>query len=108
MITLKDSSIQSKISLLFQIERPYSISANDPGIMALVDYDLPEAERQLEIWMSNHPDDCMVEDKNPLTIRIYPTFFEDPDQKSQRTSFVERRKSRPSRFPCSHDAPPLK
>ena len=53
-----------------------------------------EAERQLEIWMSNHPDDCMVEDKNPLTIRIYPTFFEDPDQKSQRTSFVERRKRR--------------
>ena len=57
MITLKDSAVQSKISLLFQMERPYRITANDPGIMQLVDYDLSEAERQLEIWMSNHPKD---------------------------------------------------
>ena len=61
MITLRDSAVQSKISLLFQMERPYRISANDPGIMQLVDYDLSEAERQLEIWMSNHPDDCIQE-----------------------------------------------
>ncbi|WP_110641216.1 hypothetical protein [Thermoplasma sp. Kam2015] len=100
MITLRDSSIQSKISLLFQMERPYTISANDPGIMDLVDYDLSEAERHLEIWMSNHPDDCLVEGKNPLTIRIYPTFFEDPEQKLQRDAHKKRmRRFREGRWP---------
>lgn len=94
MITLKDSAVQSKISLLFQMERPYRITANDPGIMQLVDYDLSEAEKQLDIWMSNHPDDCIQETRNPLTLKIFPTFFEDPEQKAQRTAFIERRKRR--------------
>ena len=94
MITLRDSAVQSKISLLFQMERPYRITANDPGIMQLVDYDLSEAERQLAIWMSNHPNDCFVESRNPLTLKIYPTVFEDPEQKAQRTAFIERRKRR--------------
>ena len=49
MITLRDSAVQSKISLLFQMERPYRITANDPGIMQLVDYDLSEAEWWPEI-----------------------------------------------------------
>ena len=94
MITLRDSAVQSKISLLFQMERPYRITANDPGIMQLVDYDLSEAERQLEIWMSNHPDDCIQEARNPLALKIFPTFFEDPEQRLQRDAFMERRKRR--------------
>ena len=94
MITLRDSAVQSKISLLFQMERPYRITANDPGIMQLVDYDLSEAERQLEIWMSNHPADCIQEARNPLTLKIFPTFFEDPEQRLQHDAFVERRKRR--------------
>ena len=94
MITLRDSAVQSKISRLFQMERPYRITANDPGIMQLVDYDLSEAERQLEIWMSNHTDDCIQEARNPLTLKIFPTFFEDPEQKLQHDAFVERRKMR--------------
>ena len=100
MITLRDSAVQSKISLLFQMERPYRITANDPGIMQLVDYDLSEAERQLEIWMSNHPDDCVQEARNPLTIRIYPTFFENPEQKSQKEAYKKKaKKFRKSRWP---------
>ena len=94
MITLRDSAVQSKVSLLFQMERPYRITANDPGIMQLVDYDLSEAERQLEIWMSNHPDDCIQEARNPLALKIFLTFFEDPEQRLQRDAFVERRKRR--------------
>ena len=92
MITLRDSKVQSKISLFFQMERPYRISANDPGIMQLVDYDLSEAEKQLEMWMSNHSDDCIQEARNPLTLKIFPTFFEDPEQKAQRSAFIEKRK----------------
>ncbi len=92
MIILKDSAVQSKISLLFQMERPYRITANDPGIMQLVDYDLSEAERQLDIWLSNHPHDCIQEARNPLTLKIFPTFFEDPEQKAQRTAFIEKRR----------------
>ena len=100
MITLRDSSVQSKISLLFQMERPYRITANDPGIMQLVDYDLSEAERQLEIWMSNHPHDCIQEARNPLTLKIYPTFFEDPEQKSQREAHRKKMKRfREGRWP---------
>ena len=100
MITLKDSSVQSKISLLFQMERPYSISANDPSIMEIVEYDLSEAERHLEIWMSNHPDDYLVESKNPLTIKIFPTFFKDPEQKLQRDAHKKRmRRFKEGRWP---------
>jgi hypothetical protein len=81
MITLRDSAVQSKISLLFQMERPYRITANDPGIMQLVDYDLSEAERQLEIW-------------------IFPTFFEDPEQKLQKESHHRKMKRfREGRWP---------
>ncbi len=100
MITLRDSAVQSKISLLFQMERPYRITANDPGIMQLVDYDLSEAERQLEIWMSNHPDDCVQEARNPLTLKIFPTFFEDPEQKLQKESHHRKMKRfREGRWP---------
>ena len=100
MITLEDSAVQSKISLLFQMERPYKITANNSGIMQLVDHDLSEAERQLEIWMSNHPDDCFVEARNQLTLKIYPTVFEDPDQKSQREAHRKKMKRfREGRWP---------
>jgi hypothetical protein len=44
--------------------------------------------------MSNHPDDFLILSKNPLTLKIFPTFFEDPEQRLQHESFVERRKRR--------------
>ncbi|MDS0256449.1 hypothetical protein ApAK_01955 [Thermoplasmatales archaeon AK] len=94
MITLRDSSIQRQISLLFQLDRSYTISANDPKLMMLVDYDLAEAERQLNIWISNHEDDCCIIGKNPLSIKIFPTFFNDPEQRLQHDAFVARRKRR--------------
>jgi hypothetical protein len=94
MITLRDSQIQSRICTFIRIERPYTLAASDAGIMKIVDYDLSEAERQLEIWMSNHPDDFMVLGKNPLSIKIYPTFFEDPEQKAQRDIFIKMRERR--------------
>ena len=94
MTTLQDSQIQSRICTFIRIERPYTLAASDAGIMKIVDYDLSEAERQLEIWMSKHPDDFLILSKNPLTLKIYPTFFEDPEQRLQHESFVERRKRR--------------
>ena len=94
MTTLQDSQIQSRICTFIRIERPYTLAASDAGIMKIVDYDLSEAERQLEIWMSNHPDDFLILSKNPLTLKIFPTFFEDPEQRLQHESFVERRKRR--------------
>ncbi len=95
MITRNDNLIQPKVSLLIEMERPDRIAANDPGIMQLVDYDLPEAERQLRIWMSRHPDDFLIIGKNPLELKIYPTAYShDPEQKSRKDAFVQRRKRR--------------
>ena len=94
MMSPQDSQIQSKICAYIRKEMPYELPANDAGVMKIVDYDLSEAERHLEIWMSKHPDDFLILSKNPLTLKIYPTFFEDPEQKLQHESFVERRKRR--------------
>ena len=94
MITLRDSQVQSRICTFIRIERPYTLAASDAGIMKIVDYDLSEAERQLEIWMSNHPDDFLILSRNPLTLKIFPTFFEDPEQKLQHDAFIQERKRR--------------
>ena len=94
MITLQDSQIQSRICTFIRIERPYTLAASDAGIMKIVDYDLSEAERHLEIWMSKHPDDFLILSRNPLTLKIFPTFFEDPEQKLQHDAFIQERKRR--------------
>ena len=56
------------------------IAANDPRIMVLVDNDLFEAKRQLEVWMFNHPINSIPEARNPLTLKIFPTFFQEPEE----------------------------
>ena len=47
MITLQDSQIQSRLCTYMRIERPYTLAANDAGVMKIVDYDLSEAEKHL-------------------------------------------------------------
>ena len=94
MISFQDNKTQSMIDTIIGIERPYYISACDSIIMGVVDYDLSEAERHLKIWLDRHEKDCSVEGKNPLTLKIFPTFFEDPEQKVQRDRYVDARRRR--------------
>ena len=91
MISIQDNRIQQEITGVILVGRMYSISASSPEVMGIVEYDLPEAERQLSIWQSRHQDDCIIVSKNPLTLGIKPTFFPDPEQKIQREKYVLRK-----------------
>lgn len=73
MISLSDSNYQAKITGVIVKGGFFSIAANSPEILLVMDYDLPEAERQLSIWQSRHQDDCDIVSKNPLTLSIRPT-----------------------------------
>ena len=54
MISIQDNRIQQEITGVILVGRMYSISASSPEVMGIVEYDLPEAERQLSIWQSRH------------------------------------------------------
>ena len=89
MISLSDNRIQQEITGVILVGRMYSLSVNSPEVMGIVDYDLPEAERQLSLWQSRHPDDCIIIGRNPLTLDIKTTFFPYPEQKIQREKYVQ-------------------
>ncbi len=91
MISSQDNRIQQEITGIILVGRIYSLSANSPEVMGIVEYDLPEAERQLSIWQSRHQDDCFIVGRNPLKLDIKTTFFPDPEQKNQREAYVKRR-----------------
>ena len=90
MISGLDNRIQQEITGVILVGRIYSLSANSPEVMGIVDYDLPEAEKQLSLWQSRHQDDCIIVGRNPLTIDIKTTFFPDPEQKIQREKYIQR------------------
>ena len=90
MISLPDSNFQAKITGIILVGRLYSVAANSPEILGIMEYDLPEAERQLSIWQSRHQDDCIIVGRNPLTLDIKTTFFPDPEQKIQREEYIQR------------------
>ena len=102
MISIQDNRIQQEITGVILVGRIYSLSANSPEVMGIVEYDLPEAERQLSIWQSRHQDDCIIVSKNPLTLDIKPTFFPDPEQKIQREKYVQRKHLRNSSHSGNH------
>ena len=54
MISSLDNRIQQEITGVILVGRISSLSANSPEVMGIVDYDLPEAEKQLSIWQSRH------------------------------------------------------
>ena len=90
MISGLDNRIQQEITGVILVGRIYSLSANSPEILGIMEYDLPEAERQLSLWQSRHQDDCIIVGRNPLTIDIKTTFFPDPEQKIQREKYIQR------------------
>ena len=90
MISGLDNRIQQEITGVILVCRIYSLSANSPEVMGIVDYDLSEAEKQLSLWQSRHQDDCIIVGRNPLTIDIKTTFFPDPEQKIQREKYIQR------------------
>ncbi len=91
MITIQDNRIQQEITGVILVGRMYSIAANSPEVMGIVEYDLSEAERQLSIWQSRHHQiDCIIVSKNPLTLDIKPTLFPDPEQKTRGKSMFKR------------------
>ena len=92
MISLSDNRIQQEITGVILVGRIYTLSANSPEVMGIVDYDLPEAERQLSLWQSRHKDDCIIIGRNPLTLDIKTTFFPDPEQKIQREKYVQSKR----------------
>ncbi len=94
MISAYDNQIQQEITGVILVGRMYSISASSPEVMEIVEYDLPEAERQLSLWQSRHQDDCIIIGWNPLTIDIKTTFFPDPEQKIQREKYIRRRQAK--------------
>ena len=98
MISIQDNRIQQEITGVILVGRMYSISASSPEVMGIVEYDLPEAERQLSIWQSRHQDDCIIVSKNPLTLGIKPTFLPDPEQKIQREKYVQRQHLKNNRY----------
>ena len=92
MISISDNRVQQEITGVVLVGRIYTLSANSPEVMGIVDYDLPEAERQLSLWQSRHQDDCIIVGRNPLTLDIKTTFFPDPEQKIQREKYVQRKR----------------
>jgi hypothetical protein len=91
MISSQDNRIQQVITGIILVGRIYSLSANSSEVMGIVEYDLPEAERQLSLWQSRHQDDCDIVSMNSLTIDIKTTFFPDPEQRIQRETYGKRR-----------------
>ena len=91
MISISDNRVQQEITGVVLVGRIYTLSANSPEVMGIVDYDLPEAEKQLSLWQSRHQDDCYIVGRNPLTLDIKTTFFPDHEQKAQREKYIQRR-----------------
>ena len=91
MISGLDNRIQQEITGVIRVGRIYSLSANSPEVMGIVDYDLPEAEKQLSLWQSRHQDDCIIVGRNPWTLDIKTTFFPDHEQKILREKYIQRR-----------------
>ena len=88
MISGLDNRIQQEITGVILVGRIYSLSANSPEVMGIVDYDLPEAEKQLSLWQSRHQDDCIIVGRNPWTLDIKTTFFPDHEQKILREIII--------------------
>ncbi len=102
MISIQDNRIQQEITGVILVGRIYSLSANSPEVMGIVEYDLPEAERQLSIWQSRHQEDCIIVSKNPLTLDIKTTFFPDPEQRIQREKYVQKQRIKNSNHSGNH------
>lgn len=98
MISLSDNRIQQEITGVILVGRMYSVAANSPEIVEIVEYDLSEAERQLSIWQLRHQDDCDIERKNPLTLKHQANVLsgsrtEDPEGEVCPKEAVEVRRS---------------
>ena len=102
MISSQDNRIQQEITGIILVGRIYSLSANSPEVMGIVEYDLPEAERQLALWQSRHQDDCFIVGRNPLKLDIKATFFPDPEQRIQREKYVQRKRLKSSNHSGKH------
>lgn len=73
---------------------------NCQEIAKIIDYDLPEAEDQLKIFMERHENDCTVMGMNPLRIKYTLPSSDDPEQRIIREKYISgRRRFRQGKFP---------
>ena len=72
-LTLQQFKLQRLLDIYVYASDPQFLRANDPDIVALMDYDLPTAEDALRIFLDRHRDDCDISDQNPLTLQLRPT-----------------------------------
>ena len=72
-LTLQQFKLQRLLDIYVYASDPQSLRANDPDIVALMDYDLPTAEDALRIFLERHRDDCDISGQNPLTLQLRPT-----------------------------------
>ncbi|MHB1708782.1 MAG: hypothetical protein ACYCT2_04820 [Thermoplasmataceae archaeon] len=72
-LSLPQFKLQRLLDIYVYVSDPQYLRANDPDVVALMNYDLPTAEDSLRIFLERHQDDCDVVGHNPLTLKVRPT-----------------------------------
>ena len=72
-LSLQQFKLQRLLEIYVYVSDPQFLRANDPDIVAIMNYDLPTAEDSLKIFLDRHRDDCDITGQNPLTLKLRPT-----------------------------------
>lgn len=72
-LSLQQFKLQRLLEIYVYVSDPQFLRANDPDVVAIMNYDLPTAEDSLRIFLERHEDDCDITGQNPLTLKLRPT-----------------------------------
>lgn len=85
-----NEEIQAALDRHCEQNAGYQVRASDAKVMQICDWDLPNAEEQLQRWAARHPNDSHVVGMNPLQVKIYATFRPD----AENPTLFQKRKQR--------------
>ena len=75
-LSLQQFKLQRLLEIYVYVSDPQYLRANDPDVVAIMNYDLPTAEDSHRIFLERHEDDCDIIGQNPLTLKLRPTLRE--------------------------------
>ncbi|WP_161952105.1 hypothetical protein [Thermoplasma sp. Kam2015] len=75
MLSWDQMEVQSILDAYVFENHPIFLSATDMIVMGSVGYDLPAAEDALRTFMERHEADVCEVGRNPLTLKIYGSFY---------------------------------
>lgn len=95
-LSLQQFKLQRLLEIYVYVSDPQYLRANDPDVVAIMNYDLPTAEDSLRIFLERHEDDCDITGRNPLTLKLRPTLRDGmvKTNEKQKSVFVRMKRGR--------------